>query len=151
MKKTVLTISLLSVILTLLSFKLSESKEGPYTITIKVDGLRNSTGVVQYSIYDKDGTIPDEYFEKYYYQKKAKIVNGSSTMTFINMPKGKYAVNILHDENQNGKIDKGWVLPIEGIGFTNYKSIGITNRPNFKKASFEVNANVTKNIKVIYM
>ena len=64
---------------------------------------------------------------------------------------GKYAVNILHDENKNGKIDKGWVLPIEGIGFSNFKSIGFSNRPNFKKASFYVGSNTSKTIKIIYM
>ena len=29
----------------------------------------------------------------------------SSTITFNNIPKGNYAVFILHDENKNGKID----------------------------------------------
>jgi len=126
-------------------------EEELFEITIKVKNLRNSTGILQYSIYDKDGTIPDEHFKKHYYQKKAKIVNGSSTMTFYKMPKGKYAVNILHDENKNGKIDKGWVLPIEGIGFSNFSSFGLMNRPNFKKASFYVDKDVTKTVKIIYM
>src|SRR5690606_25922873 len=35
--------------------------------------------------------------------EKAKIVNGKSEITFKNLPKGKYAVNILHDENNNSK------------------------------------------------
>jgi uncharacterized protein (DUF2141 family) len=57
----------------------------------------------------------------------------------------------LHDENSNGKIDKGLILPKEGIGFSNYSSIGLTNRPNFKKASFELTQNKTIKVKVIYM
>jgi uncharacterized protein (DUF2141 family) len=32
----------------------------------------------------------------------------------------KYAINILHDEDNNGKIKKGFVLPKEGMGFSNY-------------------------------
>lgn len=150
MKKIILITPILSVVLILTSFSTSE-KDELYTITIKVNNLRNSKGVVQYSIYDKDGTIPDEDFENYYHQKIGKIKNSSSTMTFINMPKGIYAVNILHDENNNGQIDKGLILPVEGIGFSNFESIGFTNRPNFKKASFEVKSNVTKTVKVIYM
>jgi uncharacterized protein (DUF2141 family) len=31
---------------------------------------------------------------------------------------------LLHDENKNGKIDKGFILPKEGIGFSNFQSIG---------------------------
>ena len=79
-----------------------------------------------------------EDYENYYKIVKGEIVNGSSTVTFKNIPTGKYAVNILHDENKNGKIDKGFILPIEGIGFSNFQSIGLTNRPNFSKASFEL-------------
>jgi len=60
-------------------------------------------------------------------------------------------VNILHDENKNGKIDKKFILPKEGIGFSNYKSIGFTNKPNFSKASFELDSKTEINIKVIYM
>lgn len=121
------------------------------SITVIVNNLRNSKGYVQFSLYNKDGSIPDEDYENYYKQKKVSITNGTATVTFTNIPKGRYAVNILHDENKNGKIDKGWIMPIEGIGFSNYSSIGFTNRPNFSDASFYVKSNTTKQVKVIYM
>jgi uncharacterized protein (DUF2141 family) len=60
-------------------------------------------------------------------------------------------VNILHDENENGQIDKGFILPIEGVGFSNYQSIGFTNRPNFLNASFELRSNKTIGVKIIYL
>ncbi len=60
-------------------------------------------------------------------------------------------MNILHDENNNGKIDKGLLLPKEGIGFSNYQSIGLKNRPNFSKASFELNTDKTISVRIIYM
>ena len=62
-----------------------------------------------------------------------------------------YAVNILHDENKNGKIDKGLIMPNEGIGFSNFQSIGFSNRPSFSKASFRVNENKLVSVKMIYM
>ena len=98
------------------------------SLTVEVIDLRNSTGVVQFALYNKEGSIPDEDFKHYYKILKRSIVNGSSTVTFNNLPKGKYAINILHDENKNGKIDKGFILPKEGIGFSNYTSVGLTNR-----------------------
>jgi len=67
------------------------------------------------------------------------------------LPKGKYAVNILHDENKDGKIDKGWILPTEGVGFSNIKSISPFNRPNFSKASFELESDKIIKVKIIYM
>ena len=60
-------------------------------------------------------------------------------------------MNILHDENNDGKIKKGFVLPLEGVGFSNYQAIGFGNKPKFSKASFEFLSNVKIRIKVIYM
>ena len=140
---------LIIIVLTALSFN-SIHKIETYTLTLNVTDLRNSEGLVQFTLYNKDGSIPDEKFKNYYLQKSAVISNNSSTVTFENVPLGWYAVNILHDENENRKIDKGFVMPKEGIGFSNYTSIGLTNRPKFEKAKFEVKSNTSKQVKVIY-
>lgn len=149
MKTTIITLLAFALSLTLYSF--AKPNAETFSLTIDVKNLRNEKGVVQFALYNKDGSIPDEDYENYYKILKGEIINGSSTITFKNIPSGKYAVNILHDENKNGKIDKGFILPIEGIGFSNFQSIGLTNRPNFSKASFELKENKTINVKVIYM
>lgn len=135
--------------LTLTSF--NKQKEEAFSLTVEVNDLNNSKGVVQFALYNRDGTIPDEDYKKCCKVLKEKIQNGASKVTFSNLPLGKYAVNILHDENENGKIDKGFILPTEGVGFSNYQSIGLTNRPNFSKASFELKENKRISVKVIYM
>jgi uncharacterized protein (DUF2141 family) len=122
-----------------------------YTLTVVVSQLRNERGVVQFALYDKDGTIPDQNFQKYLKIAKSKIVHKEATVTFEQLPAGRYAVNILHDENEDGKIDKGFILPTEGVGFSNYETIGLTNRPKFSAASFDLNKDLTINVKVIYM
>lgn len=149
MKVSILTILIVGLSFFLCSF--SESQAETYSLTVKVENLRNEKGVVQFALYNKDGSIPDEDYKNYYGLEKVKIVNGKSEITFKNLPRGKYAVNILHDENYNGKVDKGLLLPKEGIGFSNYQSIGLRNRPNFPKASFELKADKMINVKVIYM
>lgn len=131
------------------SFQNKEDKG--FSLTVKVAELRNSDGVVQFALYNNEGSLPDEHYRKYYRKHSAVIVNGTSEITFENLPSGKYAVNILHDENKNSKIDKGFILPIEGIGFSNYQSIGISNRPTFAKASFSINGDKQMEIKVIYL
>ena len=149
MKTAIIILIAFALSLTLYSF--AKPNADTYSLTIEVKNLRNAKGVVQFALYNKDGSIPDEDYENYYKILKGEIINGSSTITFKNIPSGKYAVNILHDENKNGKIDKGFILPIEGIGFSNFQSIGLTNRPNFSKASFDVKENKTISVKVIYM
>lgn len=135
----------------LMIYAFSENSSTHVSLKVKVNDLRNNKGVVQFALYNKDGSIPDENYEKFYKIKTAKIDKGSSYVTFSGLKPGVYAVNILHDENKNGKIDKGWFLPVEGIGFSNYESIGLTNRPSFSGASFHVKKDAAIEIKVIYM
>lgn len=149
MKRTQTILVMLIVSTILLSFTVKE--QNTFTLTVEIENLRNSKGEVQFALYNTDGSIPDEHYKNYFKIDKSRIENGKAEITFSNLPKGIYAINILHDENKNGKIDKGFILPKEGIGFSNYSSIGLTNRPNFKKASFELNQNKTIKVKVIYM
>jgi len=139
-----------SALFSLLLFSFSYNQKAPFTLTVKVENLRNSNGVVQFALYNKDRTIPDEYFKNCYKIKKGKIIDGKSESTFTNLSEGKYAVNILHDENNNSRIDKSLVMPREGIGFSNYTAISLTNRPSFVKASFRLTTDSTIIVKAIY-
>ncbi|MCB0409209.1 MAG: DUF2141 domain-containing protein [Flavobacteriales bacterium] len=134
-------------------FLLSFTNRNTNTInlTVEVHELRNNKGLVQFALYNKNGTIPDENFEKYYQIGKTTIKGNAAQFVFKNLPKGTYAVNILHDEDKDGEIDKGWVLPTEGIGFSNINKIGIGNKPNFKKAKFELSTAKKINVTVIYL
>ena len=143
-------IVMLSIVIALTAFSYKTDNE-VYSLTIKVHDIRNSKGVIQFALYNKEGTIPDERYTKYYKKLIGEIIEGSSSATFNNLPAGKYAINILHDEDKNGKIDKGLILPKEGIGFSNYQSIGLSNRPKFSRASFELSSDMTKDVKIIYM
>jgi len=139
-----------SMLLFLLSFT-SRNTDAKYSLIVEVNELQNSIGEVQFALYNEDGSIPDQDYEKYYKILTATISDGKSTVTFNELPEGTYVVNILHDENKNGKIDKGFILPKEGLGFSNYESIGPTNRPKYSKASFELTSDMTIEVKVIYM
>jgi len=149
--KTNFIIILTSLVLLILLPSFNDEKTENFSLTIQVKDLRNSKGVVQFALYNKDGSVPDEHYTKYFRISKGKITNNSSVVTFDNLPQGKYAVNILHDENSNGKIDKGFVLPKEGIGFSNYMDFGITNRPNFTKSSFDLKGDLKIIVSIIYM
>ena len=89
--------------------------------------------------------------KQYYQQLKTKVIDNSATITFINLPKGTYAINILHDENEDGIVDKGLMLPVEGLGFSNYDALNLFNRPSYKKAQFELESDTTMSIPIIYM
>ena len=121
-----------------------------YNLMVKVENLRNNKGVVQFSLYNDAKKFPDEDLKKYYKQLKQKIKGNSTEVVFRNLPKGIYVVNILHDENSNTKVDKGLILPKEGIGLSNYKKVNFFNRPNFKDGSFLLDKDKTIKVKINY-
>jgi uncharacterized protein (DUF2141 family) len=149
MKKFVIILKSLLVIVLLSSF--NNQKEETCTLTIEVKDLRNSNGSVLFALYNREDAFPDEHYKKYFKKLTGEIVNGASSVTFKNLPAGKYAVNILHDENNDGKIKKGLILPKEGIGFSNYQTIGFSNRPTFLKASFNVQSDKKIKVNIIYL
>ena len=147
--ETTLNLLNLTLIALLLSSFHNQKKE-TYNLTIEVMDLRNSSGSVLFALYNREDAFPDEHYKKYLKKVTGKIVKETSTVTFGNLPAGKYAVNILHDENNDGKIKRGMILPKEGIGFSNYQSIGLSNKPSFSKASFDLQNDKAIKIKIIY-
>lgn len=131
---------------------LTKPQTSSYSLTVKANGLENSKGSVIFALYNKDGSIPDEHFKAYFKKKIIKIEGKSASHTFDNLPEGRYAVAILHDENNNEKLDKKFMLPLpkEGVGFSNYDDFGLSNRPNFKKARFKVSKDTVVAVKIIY-
>jgi uncharacterized protein (DUF2141 family) len=66
------------------------------------------------------------------------IKNGEATASFHDLPYGRYAVKIYHDENANGKLDTNFVgYPKESFGFSN-NAMGRFGPPTFEAASFEI-------------
>lgn len=149
MNKIIIILQSFLAIVLLSSFSIQ--KQETCSLTIEVSELRNSKGTVLFALYNREDAFPDEHYKKYFKKLTGKIVNGASSVTFENLPEGKYAVNILHDENNDGKIKKGIILPKEGIGFSNYKSIGFSNRPTFSKASFNVLSDKKIKVNIIYL
>jgi uncharacterized protein (DUF2141 family) len=145
-------LSFIGILLILHFSSFSEPKDDSvFSLKVEVSGIRNSAGSILFALYNREDAFPDEHYKKYFKKLTGKIVNGASSVTFENLPEGKYAVNILHDENNDGKIKKGIILPKEGIGFSNFQSIGFSNRPTFSKASFNVQNDKTIKVNIIYL
>lgn len=72
-------------VLTCISFLVLSSfnnqKGETYSLTVEVNNLQNSKGVVQFALYNKDGTIPDEE-----YKKCCKILNKKYKMEHLKQP-----------------------------------------------------------------
>jgi uncharacterized protein (DUF2141 family) len=114
---------------------LSLRPEIDQNLKVTITRLHNNNGVVLVSLFKEGNGFPDNA-AKAYGKEKAYIVDKTATIIFKSVPPGTYAVAILHDENNNQKMDKNILgLPKEGYGFSNNASAPF-GPPSYKKASF---------------
>ena len=104
-------------------------------LKVTITKLHNNNGVVLVSLF-KDGIgFPDKP-EKAVGKEKAYIVDKNATIIFKSVPPGNCAIAILHDENNNQRMDKnGLGIPKEGYGFSKNASAPF-GPPSNRKASF---------------
>lgn len=70
--------------------------------------------------------------------KIVKASNESIVLKFENVREGDYALSVVHDANENGKLDKSKLgIPKEGFAFSN-NAMGKKGPPAYEKARFEV-------------
>lgn len=131
--KSLLFIALLFALLfAMVSFSVN-TEQG---IKVSVTNTRSNKGNILISVF-KDGVgFPDEP-EKAVKRVKLDITNNRAVVMFPNLSAGNYAVAILHDENNDQKLNKNILgIPKEGFGFSN-NVIGTFGPPSFSKASFQ--------------
>jgi uncharacterized protein (DUF2141 family) len=105
-------------------------------LRIEVSNLHSNRGFVYCAIYAEpgDGFPSDESKAKT--GVRAAIKDRRAVCEFAGLAPSVYAVSMLHDENNNGKMDTNWVgMPVEGYGATR-DAKGSFGPPKFKDAAF---------------
>ncbi len=78
---------------------------------------------------------------------------GSQSITFRQLPPGRYAIIAFHDENDNGLLDANALgVPMEGYGFSN-NAQGFLSAPSFNAAAVTLkdpDESMTTSISLIY-
>ncbi|RYZ48454.1 MAG: DUF2141 domain-containing protein, partial [Sphingobacteriales bacterium] len=124
-------IAIIAVVLT------SSFQQGSESFILEVSGLRSTQGVLRISLYNQEKGFPENPKAAF----RTYTVPVSGARTAVNMgvlPPGRYAIALMHDENNNKKMDKNKLgIPREGFGFSNNPKIRFS-APSFEKAGFEV-------------
>ena len=105
-------------------------------LTVTVTGLKGEKGNILIGVYNRDdGSFADV---SKYYKRATLIIDGKTvSTTFKKLSKGVYAVAVIHDENQNKKIDKNFFgVPTEGYGFSNNQRFMLRGA-TFKESQFK--------------
>jgi len=115
---------------------LGMSCDGHTTIHVVAKGLEHSEGQVLVALYASADGFPNDT-EKALQNGIATIDSAEATFTFTEVPRGSYAVSVLHDEDGNGAMKtQSFGRPAEGWGVSN-DAKGSFGPPKFKNAAFE--------------
>jgi uncharacterized protein (DUF2141 family) len=105
-------------------------------LTVRVQGLSNDRGRVAVALFASAEAFPDQ--KRALTGQLAKIEKGRAAVRFEGLRPGIYAVAVLHDENENSKMDFNFLgMPLEGYGFSNDASAAF-GPPSFQAASFKL-------------
>ena len=116
---------------------------GTITVTSS-ELLRNSNGTLRCALWTQDMGFPGKV------ENAAKVVSAAirantAVCSFSDVNAGKYAISILHDENDNKEIDvASYGPPLEGYGTSNNAEPLPTAPPTFEGAVFEYDGSATK-------
>jgi len=129
------TTSLLPALLLFAITVTGANKPEAVRLTISVDGLRNSRGVVGVLLFTSDHGWP-EHVDAAVRAKAVPAQSGVTNVTFEGLQPGQYAAVVLHDENKNKKLDKNlFGVPREGWGMSNNPQAHAA-APEFDRARF---------------
>lgn len=118
-------------------------------VNVTVSGLRNAKGFIRACITPNPKDFPD--CGRGGARKVSIAAANGAVLSFPNLPAGRYAISILHDENGDGRMNKMLMLPKEGFGFSRDAPVRL-GPPSFGSAAFDVGAGtVNAQIKVRYM
>jgi len=116
-------------------------------LTIHIEGLRTNNGSVLISVYNRAEHFPKDAARYAVRTARLTIYQKTATVHFADLPAGKYAVAMMHDENNNLEMDYNMLgIPQEGFGFSN-NAKGKFGPPSFEKAAVLINAS-RKNIRI---
>lgn len=123
------------------------AQEGQQMFTVHIKNVKNEKGQLVIAIFDNE----NDFLEKPYMVVRASATMPELLVNFENLKFGSYAVSIIHDENENDKLDTNFFgVPKEGFGFSN-NAMGTFGPPNFDKCKVEwVGANRPVEINLRY-
>jgi len=119
------------------SFAQKKQMDKANTIVVQLNGIKQQTGQVLLSLFNKDEGFPT-HPEKAFRWSKAKVTSSSLIISFDGLPPGAYAIAVVHDENSNDVMDRNWLgFPEEPYGISN-NATGTFSPPKFEEAKFTV-------------
>jgi len=118
-------------------------------LELRVEGLRNAKGKIRLCLTRDARHFPDCAGDPQ--AIKRSVAAGTADILLSDLPPGRYALSLIHDENGNGKLDTLLGMPKEGFGFSRNPAIGF-GPPKFADVLSELGPGPSRwNIRVRYI
>ena len=116
------------------------------SLSVIVGNVKNSKGYIRVAVYNSKET----FMKQQVAIGEARATEGQVVVTIDKLRDGDYALSIMHDSNNNEKLDTNLIgLPKEGFAFSN-DAMGTVGPPTFKEASFRVQGPTAHAVKLRY-
>jgi len=104
-------------------------------INVRVSGLSSGMGTVEVSLFNN----AEAFMKEPYLQESGKAnEDGVFETEFVSLTEGEYAIVVVHDANDNQKLDRGYFgFGAEDYGYSNNVRPWF-GRPDFDQAKFTV-------------
>jgi uncharacterized protein (DUF2141 family) len=108
----------------------------PGGVSVTVTGVRSAKGQVLACLTALATAFPD--CRKDPHARAITVPAGPRVeLDFGEVPAGRYAISLFHDENGDGRLGKALMVPSEGYGFSRDAPV-VMGPPSFAKAAFVV-------------
>jgi uncharacterized protein (DUF2141 family) len=117
---------------------LSAGRASAADLSINIVNARIDQGNLLLALYDAEDAFMAP--GKARASRATPVKDGKGHVVFSDLPEGRYAVTVFHDENGNGKMDMNVAgIPLERYGFSN-DAFGNYGPPSFEQAAVAVKA-----------
>lgn len=105
-------------------------------VTANVASFRNTRGALGCRLYATGAGFPEK--GPFVAEQRVDISGRTASCTFRDLPPGRYALSVMHDENGNRKLDTNLLgIPTEGYGVSNNKTYALSP-PRWDESTFAV-------------
>lgn len=105
------------------------------TLDVTVSKVRSTKGVLRFCLTADPKNFPGCVDDAH--ATTRTLPAGTTNVVFEGLPHGDYAVAVIHDENNNKKLDTFLGIPKEGFGFSRNPAIYF-GAPRFAAARFTI-------------
>lgn len=118
-------------------------------LSLDVAKLRSTHGLIRICLTADPANFPKCTDDRHAVTRSVPATRHD--IAFDGLPRGDYAIAVIHDENGNGRLDTFAGIPKEGFGFSRNPVITF-GPPSFKAARFTVSGDAdAQQVRMLYL